>query len=155
MRVALAHDRSRCAVRESLSLSVVPARSLLPTSGTFLTTEQGRQHSGERSPPARSLFPIAPPVDRLNVLRMVVSPRSSHATGIDMVGYDVGIVGELFFADRALAVLGNDFFIQELSHFRIRADLPVSSRVLEIIDSTHSHLALTLLSRDRLPAAAE
>jgi len=72
-----------------------------------------------------------------------------------MVGYDVGIVGELFFADRALAVLGNDFFIQELSHFRIRADLPVSSRVLEIIDSTHSHLALTLLSRDRLPAAAE
>ena len=47
------------------------------------------RHSGQRSLSARSLFPVAPPVDRLNIFRMVVSPCSSHTAGTNMVGHDV------------------------------------------------------------------
>lgn len=72
-----------------------------------------------------------------------------------MVGYDVGVLGEFFVAGCALAILGYDFLVQQLSHFRIRTDLPVSSRVLGIIYSTHSHLTLVLFSPDRFPATAE
>ena len=49
---------------------------------------------------ARPLFSVAPPVDGLNVLRMVVSPCPSHAAGIDVIGYDVAIVAELFIAEK-------------------------------------------------------
>jgi len=75
--------------------------------------------SDQRSPSARSLFPVAPPVDRLNVFWVVVSPCSAHSTGIDMVGHDVAIVGELFMADGALAVLGHDLVVHQLSHLRV------------------------------------
>ncbi len=102
---------------------------------------------------ARSLFPVAPPVDSLNVVGMIVSPRTSHAAGIDVVGYDVRVVGELFIADTAFASLGHNLLVQQLPHFRIRADLSIPSRVLGIVDATYSHLALALFSRNRLPAA--
>ncbi len=36
---------------------------------------------------------------------------------MDVVGYDVGVVGELFIADSALAVLGDDLPVPQLSHF--------------------------------------
>ena len=72
-----------------------------------------------------------------------------------MVRYDVAVVGELFIADTALAVLGHNLLVHELSHFRIRADLSVSPRMVGIIDATDSQLALAPHSRDRFPAAAE
>ena len=72
-----------------------------------------------------------------------------------MVGYDVAVVGELFIADCALAVLGENLLVQQLSHFRIRADLPVPSRVLGIVDAADSQLPLPRFSRDRFSAAAE
>lgn len=104
---------------------------------------------------ARSLFPVAPPVNGLDVFRMVVPPRSSHATGIDVVGDNVGVVGELFIADTAFAFLGHNLLVQQLSHFRIRAYLPITARMLEVVNATDSQLALTPFSRDRFPAAAE
>jgi hypothetical protein len=107
------------------------------------------------SPSARPLFSVAPPVDGLNVLRMVVSPCPSHAAGIDVIGYDVAIVAELFIAESALAVLVNNLLVQQFAHFRIRADLPVASRVLGIVDAMDSHLTLPSFSRNRFPAAAE
>jgi hypothetical protein len=86
---------------------------------------------------------------------MVVPPRAPHAAGTDVVGYDVGVVSELFVADCTLAVLGNDLSVQQLSHFRIRADLPVTARVMGIVDPTDSQLALASFFRDRFPATAE
>ena len=38
----------------------------------------------------------------LNIIWMVISPRSAHPFWIPMVGHDVVIVGELFVADGAL-----------------------------------------------------
>jgi hypothetical protein len=94
-------------------------------------------------------------MDSLNVFRMVVSPRSSHAAGIDKVGYDVGVVGKSYFADSAFVVLGHNLLVQQLSHLRVRADLAVSSRVEGIAYSADSHLALALFSWDCFPPAAE
>lgn len=86
---------------------------------------------------------------------MIVSPRSSHAAGIDVIGHNVGVVGELFVAESTLAVLAHDLLVQQFSHFRVRTDLPISSWVVGIVDATDSKLALASFSRDRFPAAAE
>jgi hypothetical protein len=94
-------------------------------------------------------------VDSLNIVGMIVSPRSSHAAGIDVIGHNVGVVGELFVAESTLAVLAHDLLVQQFSHFRVRTDLPISSWVVGIVDATDSKLALASFSRDRFPAAAE
>jgi hypothetical protein len=44
---------------------------------------------------------------------MVVSTRSSHSSGIDVVGNDVAIVGERHLANGALPVLLNYFSIEQ------------------------------------------
>jgi hypothetical protein len=72
---------------------------------------------------------------------MVVSPRcSSHDAGIDVVGHDVGVIGKNHLADRALAALGHHFLVQQLSHFRVRANFGVSARMEGIVNSANSHL---------------
>jgi hypothetical protein len=76
----------------------------------------------------------------LDAFRMIVSPRPSRTAGIDVVGYDVAVVGELFIADSALTVLGHNLLVHQLSHFRVRADLSISSWVVGIVDATDSHL---------------
>lgn len=70
-----------------------------------------RWHTSPTSPSARPLFPVAPPVDSLNVVGMIVPPRASHATGTDMVRYDVAVVGKPLLAESALAVLGGDLSV--------------------------------------------
>ena len=81
---------------------------------------------------------------------MIVPPRSSHAAGIDVVGDNVGVVGELFIADTAFAFLGHNLLIQQLSHFRIGADLPISARVLGIVNAPDSHLPHAFLPLESL-----
>jgi hypothetical protein len=44
----------------------------------------------------------------LNIVRMVVSPRSSHPFGIPVVRYDVVVICELFVTDSAFPVLLDD-----------------------------------------------
>jgi hypothetical protein len=94
-------------------------------------------------------------MDSLDVLRMIVSPRSAHAAGMDVVGNDVAVVGELFMADTALAALGHNLLVHQLSHFRVRADLAIAARVIRIVDPADSQLPLASFSRDRFSAAAE
>ena len=91
-----------------------------------------RWHTGPTSPSARPLFPVAPPVDSLNVVRMIVTPRTAHAAGTDVVGYDVAVIRELFVAESTLTFLGHNLLVQQLSHLRIRADLAITAWV-----STH------------------
>jgi hypothetical protein len=86
---------------------------------------------------------------------MIVPPRPSHATGINVVGDDVGVIGELFMADTALAALGHNLLVHQLSHFRVRADLAIAARVIRIVDPADSQLPLASFSRDRFSAAAE
>ena len=52
----------------------------------------------------------------LDIVRMIVSPRSTHSLWIPMVRDDVVIVRELLMADRADARLFTDLPVQQLSH---------------------------------------
>ena len=45
---------------------------------------------------------------------MIVSPSTAHAAGMDVVGYDVAIVGEPLLAKGAYTVLGGDLPVEEL-----------------------------------------
>jgi hypothetical protein len=92
--------------------------------------EQDRRHSSQRSPSARSLFSVAPPVNSLDIFRIVVSPCTAHAAGMDVVGYDVAMVGEPLLAKGAYTVLGGDLPVEELPYFAIGTKFPASSGVI-------------------------
>ena len=47
-----------------------------------------------RIQPSRSLLEIAPPMNRLDIVRMVVSPSPSHPFGLDVVGHDLAVIRE-------------------------------------------------------------
>ena len=86
---------------------------------------------------------------------MIVPPRSSHPSWADVVRYDVAVVGEPFLAEGADAILRRNLSVHQLPHLSIGTDLPISARVLGIVNAADSQLALAPLSRDCLPAAAE
>lgn len=67
----------------------------------FLDQRVRAEALARRSLSARPLLAIAPPVNRLNVVRVIVSPRSTHTAWVDVVGYYIGIVGERPFAEGA------------------------------------------------------
>ena len=89
-------------------------------------------HSG------RPLFSVAPPMRCLDIVRVVVSPRSAHPFGIPVVWNDVVIVGEFFVADRTYSGLFPHLSVHQLSHFSRRSQFPIAARVVRIIDSLHS-----------------
>ena len=93
-------------------------------------------------------------MDRLNVIRMIVSPRSAHTAGMDMVGYDVAIVGEWFVTKGALATLGGNLPVEEFPHFPVGAEFPVSPGVMRVFDAPNAHPTLALFFWDCLSAAA-
>jgi len=67
--------------------------------------------SGALSHTAGSLLSVAPPMDGLDVVGMIISPRSSHSTRIDVVGNNVAVIRELPLAESAHAVLGGDLSV--------------------------------------------
>ena len=71
-----------------------------------------------------------------------------------MVGHNVAIVGEPLIAESAEAILCNDLPVEELSHFAVRAEFPVSPGMMRVFDAPNAHLALALFSWDYLSAAA-
>jgi hypothetical protein len=88
------------------------AQSWIRSWASFLDQRVSAEAIGRRSLSARPLLAIAPPVDSLNVVRVIISPRSTHPAGADVVRYDVAVVGEFFLADWTFAVLGNNFPVQ-------------------------------------------
>jgi hypothetical protein len=73
---------------------------------------------------------------------------------MDVVGDHVAIVGELFLAEGADALLVDDLPVEELPHLAVRAKFPVSPGVMLILDAPNAHLALALFSWDYLSSAA-
>ena len=91
----------------------------------------------------------------LNVVGVIVAPGAAHATGTDVVGNDVAVIGELLFTDPANSILRNDLPVEELAHLPVGAQLAVSARMLGIIDAPDAHLALAAsFLWDCLPATA-
>ena len=66
---------------------------------------------------------------------MIIPPSSSHPPGTDVVWNDVAIVRELSLADGANAVLCRDLPVHQLAHFGVGPDLPISARMLGIVDA--------------------
>jgi hypothetical protein len=73
---------------------------------------------------------------------------------VNVVGYYVAVVGELFFAESTGTILHCDLPVEEFPHFAVRTKFPVSPGMMLILDAPYTHLALTILSRDCLSAAA-
>ena len=85
---------------------------------------------------------------------MIISPRSSHAFGMDVIGHDVVIVREGIQADAALSVLLDDLPIEQLPHLRVGTELAVSPRVMWIVDPLHAKLLQPSRFRNGFPATA-
>ncbi len=79
-------------------------------------------------------------MNRLDIVGVVVSPRSSHPFGLDVVGHDVATIRELFMADCAFPVLLDDLSVQQLSHLGWRPEFAKSSRVVRIFDALNTKL---------------
>jgi hypothetical protein len=94
-------------------------------------------------------------MDSLDVFRMVVSPSSVHAPGMDVIGYHVAVIGELSITECAFAVLGDNLPVEELPHLAVGAKFPVSPGMLRVLDPADAHPALALFSWDLLSSAAE
>ncbi len=47
---------------------------------------------------------------------MVVSPRSSHTSWMNVIGHDVAVVGERRLTDGALPVLFDNLAVEQLPH---------------------------------------
>ena len=61
---------------------------------------------------------------RLDIVWMIVSPRSAHPFGIPVVRNDVVIVGELLVADGAYACLLSDLHVQQFPHLPPAIEVP-------------------------------
>jgi hypothetical protein len=90
----------------------------------------------------------------LNIVRMIVPPRSSHASGTDMIRHDVVVIGERRQADGARFVLLDDLAIKQLPHLRVGTELAVSSGMLWVFDTLHAQLSDPTLPKNCFSATA-
>lgn len=82
----------------------------------FFSAPQNDARQGSIVHSARSFFFIAPEVRCLDIVWVIIPPRSSHPFGMPMVWHDVVVVRELFVADGALPVLLRNLSVQKLPH---------------------------------------
>src|SRR5277367_637960 len=92
-----------------------------------------------------SLLAVTPEVHCLDVLRMVVSPRPSHSSRIDVVGHYVAIVRERHLTDGTLPVLFDNFSIKQLPHLCFGAEFAISPGVVRAFDTLHPQASSSFL----------
>ena len=137
---------TRCAIG-------VPKHGLYPG---FETRSNGTARNAERQSlilPRGSLLAVTPEVHCLDVLRVVVYPRPSHSSRIDVIGHDVAIVREGHLTDGALPVLFDNFAVEQLPHLCLGAEFSVSPGVVRVFDPLHPQ-ASCAASLDRLAGTA-
>jgi len=71
-----------------------------------------------------------------------------------VVGHNVAVIAERFFAKGANAVLCGDLPVEQFSYLAVGTEFPVSSGMLRVLDAANAHLALASFSLDSLPATA-
>ena len=71
---------------------------------------------------------------RLDIIGVIVSPGSSHAAWVDVVGHDVAVVGEPHMAECVFLALLDNFAVEQLPHSRVGAELTVSPRMMRIVN---------------------
>jgi len=90
----------------------------------------------------------------LDIVRVIVTPCSSHSFGILMVGDDVVVARKLFMADWAYPLLLDNLLVQEFSHFCRRPQFPIPPRVMRIFNALDPEAQNAHLS-DLLSATAQ
>jgi hypothetical protein len=73
---------------------------------------------------------------------------------MNVIRHHVAVVGQLFIAEGAYALLGDNLPVEKFPHFAVRAEFPVSPGVVRVFNAPNAHLALAFLFRDCLSAAA-
>src|SRR5579864_1073033 len=89
----------------------------------------------------------------LDIIWVVIPPRSSHPFRIPVVWNHIVIVGELFVTDRAFPVLLDDLPVQQFSHFTRGPEFPISPRMMRILNASNPRLQSARTGR-LFPAAA-
>jgi hypothetical protein len=59
---------------------------------------------------------IAPPMRCLNIIGVVISPGSTHAFGLDVVGHNLVVIRERCMANCTLPFLLGDLTVQQFPH---------------------------------------
>ena len=95
----------------------------------------------------RSFFFIAPEMSCLNIVWVVIPPRSAHSFRIPVVWNHIVIVCELFVADGTLLILLDNLAVQELSHLSGGSEFPISSRMMRIVNASNPRLQSAHIGR--------
>ena len=95
----------------------------------------------------RSFLFIAPEMRCLDIVRMIVPPRSSHPFGIPVIWNYIRVICELFVADGALPVLFHNLPIQQFPHFSRRPEFAISSRMMRILNASNPRLQSECIGR--------
>jgi hypothetical protein len=74
---------------------------------------------------------------------------------MNVVGYDVVIISERFVTEGVLAALRDNLPVEELPHFTVGSEFPVSPGMMRIFNAPNAHLALASFSWNCFSAAAE
>jgi hypothetical protein len=90
----------------------------------------------------------------LDIVGVVVSPRPSHSSWINVIGHDVAIVRESHLTDGALPVLFGDLAVEQLPHLCFGAEFAVPPGVVRVVDTLHPQAPDSVSLLDQLAATA-
>jgi hypothetical protein len=93
-------------------------------------------------------------VDRLNIVGMIVSPGSSHASRVDVVRHDIAVVCELYMAEWAFPALFDNLAVEQPPHLCVGTKFPVSPRMMEVFNPLYAQLIHLSDPQDCLSATA-
>jgi hypothetical protein len=85
---------------------------------------------------------------------MIISPGSSHASWVDVVGRDVAIISELHIAKRTFPVLFYNLVVEQPPHLCIGAEFAVPPRMMWILDPLQAWVTHISNFENPFPAAA-
>jgi len=89
----------------------------------------------------------------LDIVWVIIPPRSSHPFRIPVVWNHIVIVCELFMTNGAFPVLLDNLPVQQFPHFSRRPEFPISSRMMWIINASNPRLQSAHIGRS-FPTAA-
>jgi hypothetical protein len=91
---------------------------------------------------------------RLNVVGMIVSPGSSNAAWVDVVGNNVIVVSEVHIAECAFPALFDNLAVEQPPHLCVGAEFSISPRMMDVFNPLHAQLIQFSDPWDWLPPTA-
>ena len=82
----------------------------------------------------------------LDILRMVVSPSSTHSFRVFVVRHNIAVFRELLVTDSAFAVLFGDLSVEQFPHLGWGPTFPVAPGVVGIFDTLNTQAQSSFLA---------